>query len=175
MLTDFSGAAEFLRNCRDAVIITHRNPDGDCIGAGFAMKDILASLGIRSRVVCHDDFPHRFDFITGIGAGEDFEPQSVIAVDLADVQLMGSLGELYGDKVQLCIDHHVSNKDYAQLTPSEPMLPLRARSSTSLQGTWGLNSQNTALPVFIRESLPIRAVSSTAAQHRKLISSPLNL
>ncbi len=116
MLTDFSGAAEFLRNCRDAVIITHRNPDGDCIGAGFAMKDILASLGIRSRVVCHDDFPHRFDFITEIGAGEDFEPQSVIAVDLADVQLMGSLGEIYGDKVQLCIDHHVSNKDYAQLT-----------------------------------------------------------
>lgn len=116
MFIDFSEAAEFLRSCRDAVILTHRNPDGDCIGAGFAMKDILEALGIRSRVVCHDEFPKRFDFLTETGAGEEFEPQSVIAVDIADVQLMGSIGELYGDKVQLCIDHHISNKDYAEKT-----------------------------------------------------------
>lgn len=116
MFIDFSEAAEFLRSCQDAVILTHRNPDGDCIGAGFAMKEILNVLGIRSRVVCHDPFPKRFDFLTETGVGEEFEPQSVIAVDIADVQLMGSLGEIYGDKVQLCIDHHISNKNYAEKT-----------------------------------------------------------
>lgn len=116
MYIDFREAELFLRSCEDAVIVTHQNPDGDCIGAGFAMKDILAGLGIRSRVVCSDEFPKRFDFITSIGAGEDFEPKSFISVDVADKKLMGKYETVYGDKIQLCIDHHISNKDYAEKT-----------------------------------------------------------
>ncbi|MCR4863128.1 MAG: DHH family phosphoesterase [Ruminococcus sp.] len=117
MFIGFSEAESFLRNCRDAVIITHQNPDGDCIGAGFGLKDILEQLGIRSRVICHDEFPSpRYDFITSVGAGEDFEPQTIIAVDVADVKLMGKYADIYGDKVQLCIDHHISNKNYAEKT-----------------------------------------------------------
>ncbi len=117
MFIGFSEAESFLRNCRDAVIITHQNPDGDCIGAGFGLKDILEQLGIRSRVICHDEFPSpRYDFITSVGQGEDFEPQTVIAVDIADVKLMGKYADIYGDKVQLCIDHHISNKNYAEKT-----------------------------------------------------------
>ncbi len=116
MFIGFSEAETFLRNCEDAVIITHRNPDGDCIGSGFALKDILAELGIRSRVVCSDEFPKRFDFLTNEGAGEDFQPKTIIAVDIADPKLMGSYEEIYGSKVQLCIDHHISNKDYAEKT-----------------------------------------------------------
>lgn len=121
MFIGFSEAETFLRNCSDAVIITHRSPDGDCIGAGFAMKDILAELGVRSRVVCHDAFPPRYDFMTGTGAGdEEFEPKTIIAVDIADEALMGRYQEIYGGKVQLCIDHHISNKDYAQMTLLRP-------------------------------------------------------
>ena len=116
MYIDFNETAEILRNCKDAIIITHKSPDGDCIGAGFGLKDILAELGIRSRVVCSDPFPKRYSFITDIGAGEEFEPQTVISVDLADKQLMGKYEEIYGDKVNLCIDHHISNKNYAEKT-----------------------------------------------------------
>ncbi|MCR5015267.1 MAG: DHH family phosphoesterase [Ruminococcus sp.] len=116
MYIGFSETETFLRNCEDAVIITHQSPDGDCIGAGFGLKDILAELGIRSRVVCSDEFPSRYDFMTNVGAGEDFEPKTIIAVDIADVKLMGRYAEIYGDRVQLCIDHHESNKDYAEKT-----------------------------------------------------------
>lgn len=116
MLIDLSEAGNFLKDCDNAVIITHQSPDGDCIGAGFALKDILEALGKRSRVVCSDAFPKRFDFLTSTGCGEDFEPDTVIAVDIADTQLMGSLKEQYGDKVQLCIDHHISNTGYAERT-----------------------------------------------------------
>ena len=116
MYIGFSEAETFIRNCKDAVIITHRSPDGDCVGAGFAMKEILQQLGIRSRVVCHDVFPKRYDFLTEVGAGEEFEPQTIIAVDIADTKLMGRYQEIYGDKVQLCIDHHISNKNYAEKT-----------------------------------------------------------
>lgn len=116
MYIGFSEAETFIRNCKDAVIITHRNPDGDCTGAGFAMKEILKQLGIRSRVVCHDVFPKRYDFLTEGAEDEDFESQTIIAVDIADKKLMGKYEEIYGDKVQLCIDHHVSNKSYAEKT-----------------------------------------------------------
>lgn len=116
MYIDFEKAAEILRNAKDAVIITHQSPDGDCVGAGFGLKDILSELGVRSRVVCSDAFPKRYDFITGIGAGEDFEPETIISVDVADTRLMGKYREIYGDRVNLCIDHHVSNKDYAEYT-----------------------------------------------------------
>ena len=120
MFVGFSEAETFLRNCRDAVIITHLSPDGDCIGSGFALKDILAELGIRSRVVCHDKFPKRYGFITDAGAGEDFEPETVIAVDVADTKLMGKYEEIYGGKVDFCIDHHESNKNYAGMTLLRP-------------------------------------------------------
>lgn len=116
MFIGFSEAEVFLRNCKDAVIVIHQNPDGDCIGAGFGLKDILAELGVRSRVICHDEIPSRYDFITSVGLGEEFEPQTVIAVDIADNKLMGRYNEVYGERVQLCIDHHISNKDYAEKT-----------------------------------------------------------
>lgn len=116
MFIGFSETEVFLRNCKDAVIVIHQNPDGDCIGAGFGLKDILAELGVRSRVVCHDEIPSRYDFITSVGLGEEFEPQTVIAVDIADNKLMGRYNEVYGERVQLCIDHHISNKDYAEKT-----------------------------------------------------------
>ncbi|MDE6788183.1 MAG: bifunctional oligoribonuclease/PAP phosphatase NrnA [Ruminococcus sp.] len=120
MYIGYSEAETFLRNCKDAVIITHQSPDGDCIGAGFGLKDILAELGIRSRVVCSDEFPSRYDFMTNTGAGEDFEPETVIAVDIADTKLMGKYKDIYGDKIQLCIDHHISNINYAEKTLLRP-------------------------------------------------------
>lgn len=116
MLIDLSEAVEFLKGCEDAVILTHQSPDGDCIGAGFALNDLLEALGKRSRVLCSDEFPKRYDFMTSVGSGEEFEPKTVIAVDIADPQLMGNLRETYENKVQLCIDHHISNVGYAEKT-----------------------------------------------------------
>ncbi len=120
MYIGYSEAETFLRNCQDAVIITHQSPDGDCIGAGFGLKDILAELGIRSRVVCSDNFPSRYSFMTKGYEGEAFEPKTIIAVDIADTKLMGRYEEIYGKKVQLCIDHHESNKNYAEMTLLRP-------------------------------------------------------
>ncbi len=120
MYIGYSEAETFLRNCEDAVIITHQSPDGDCIGAGYGLKDILAELGVRSRVVCSDEIPQRYSFMTDGIENEDFEPKTIIAVDIADTKLMGRYEEIYGSKVQLCIDHHESNKNYAEMTLLRP-------------------------------------------------------
>ena len=37
MLTDFSTAVSMLKNADKILILTHRNPDGDTLGSGFAL------------------------------------------------------------------------------------------------------------------------------------------
>ncbi len=117
MLVSLTETADFLKSIDDVVILTHMSPDGDCIGAGFALSDILESFGKRCRVECCDGFPKRYDFMTrkeNSANADDYEPRAVVAVDVADEQLLGSLRKKYGGKVQLCIDHHFSNTKYAE-------------------------------------------------------------
>ena len=106
--------AEYLKNCRDVHILIHRSPDGDCIGSGYSLQAVLRQYGIRSRVLCADPIPPRFGYLLPDEEEEDFEPQCIIAVDVADESLFGSFKERYAGKVDLCIDHHVSNVGYAR-------------------------------------------------------------
>ena len=105
---------EILRGMDDIVILCHRNPDGDTLGAGFALHYILAQLGKRSRVECHDVIPPMFSYLLLDYKPEEFEPKNIVAVDIADEKLFGSNLEKYCGKVDLCIDHHGSNKHYAK-------------------------------------------------------------
>ena len=117
MLIGMSEADDFLRNCDNVYILVHQSPDGDCIGSGFAIHSVLKDMGKRSAVLCSDDFLKKFDFITKtIENNPDFEPDTIIAVDVADIKLLGKYQEIYGGKIQLCIDHHVSNTGYAECT-----------------------------------------------------------
>lgn len=105
---------ERLRDMDDIVILCHRNPDGDTLGSGFALHYILKSLGKRSRVECHDGFPKQYSYMLREYEPKEYEPKAVIAVDIADEQLFGERLSKYCGKVDLCIDHHGTNKHYAK-------------------------------------------------------------
>lgn len=106
-------AAVMLKEAQDIVILTHQYPDGDTLGCGFALCRALRSLGKRARVECADAIPEKYDYLTDIAACEHFEPQFVVAVDVADDKLLGDLKATYEGRVDLCIDHHGSNTEYA--------------------------------------------------------------
>ena len=53
MLLDKQQAAARLLELEDALILCHRNPDGDTLGSGFALCRALLALGRRARVFCH--------------------------------------------------------------------------------------------------------------------------
>lgn len=109
--------AAWLKECEDAYILIHRSPDGDCIGAGYALAEMLHQLGKRAVVLCNDEIPKQYQFMLPEedGTAAHFEPQCIIAVDVADAKLLGSsVQEHYGSRVDLCIDHHVSNVPYAK-------------------------------------------------------------
>lgn len=119
MLISLTEACSFLKNCGDTVILIHQSPDGDCIGAGHALREILRAMGKRCRVECSDKIPARYNYLgcNDINAEDtDFEPENIISADVADVKLLGTLKEKYGDRIQLCIDHHVSNIGFAEKT-----------------------------------------------------------
>ena len=115
MKTDVLTVKDFLLGRDSFAVLCHKSPDGDTLGSAFALCLGLRSLGKKARVLCADPIPAKYSYITDC-CDEDFEEKTVIAVDVADSKLLGTLAEKYGDKVDLCIDHHPSNKDYARIT-----------------------------------------------------------
>lgn len=110
--------AEFLSGKDNFLILTHQNPDGDTLGSGFGLAMILSKLGKKSTVICSDEIPKKYEYFTSL-APQNADLQkalTVIAVDVADTKLLGDLEEKYAEKVELCIDHHVSNVGYAKAT-----------------------------------------------------------
>lgn len=72
-------------------------------------------MGKQVRVACSDPIPPQFSFLLPQQM-PDFAPQCVATVDVADPQLLGSGLSCWSEKVDLCIDHHPSNRKYAQRT-----------------------------------------------------------
>ncbi len=107
-------AAAWLQTCEQAIILIHQSPDGDCIGSGYALAALFRQMGKHAVVRCSDPIPARYAFLTQ--ESEDTVDESVaavISVDVADRKLLGDLDAVYGDRVQLAIDHHMIHRTFA--------------------------------------------------------------
>ncbi len=110
---DVKGSADLLRQADRVLILTHQYPDGDTLGSGFALCRALQHMGKRAGVICADEIPSKYDYITRELTQDRFDPAFVCAVDVADTKLLGGALQPYADAVDLCIDHHLSNTHYA--------------------------------------------------------------
>ena len=100
----------------NALILTHVNPDGDCIGSAFALLGLIRACGGEGKVACPTDVPKRLRFLCGdqtdfSSEGAD-EYDIIIAVDVASPVQLGSNSELIG-KIDIMIDHHGMGEAYA--------------------------------------------------------------
>lgn len=117
MLIDKKAACDEILAHDRFLIFAHQKPDGDTLGACFALLRALHSLGKKARVFSADGFPARYGFICGDYTPDaSFEPEYVIAADVASAGLISDTPVPYCDKVDLCIDHHKSNTMYAKKT-----------------------------------------------------------
>lgn len=113
MLIDIGSVASFLKSNDNFTILTHAHPDGDTLGSGFGLCLALRLLGKKANVINNEELPAKFGYLDV--EKQDFEEQTVVAVDIADVTLMGNdIIEKYRDRVDLCIDHHGSNRLFAK-------------------------------------------------------------
>lgn len=116
---DIKQAADFLRERDYFLILMHGSPDGDTLGCGHALCGALQGMGKKARVICPDPIPRKFDYLKNGIILQEFEPQTIVAVDVADSKLLYDLRELC-EKADLCIDHHLSNTGYAERLLIEP-------------------------------------------------------
>lgn len=99
-------------------IITHAFPDGDTLGSGFALCALLRGMGKKANVICPDPIPQKFAYLSL--NNQRFKPECTVMVDVADLKLTGQLAGEYAGKVDLCIDHHISNIGYADRLYLDP-------------------------------------------------------
>jgi phosphoesterase RecJ-like protein len=122
MVIDVRETSEILKKAQNVLIISHKNPDGDTLGSAYALYYGLVSLGKKATIVCSDERPTKFDFYTNEHTkkslleipDEDFD--LIVAVDVADQALFGEVTVKYSKMIDLCIDHHPSNKLFAEKT-----------------------------------------------------------
>ena len=106
--------AAFLRAHDNYEILTHDYPDGDTLGSGFALCMVLQQLGKNARVI-YTSLPKNFVFLQEEVVSQEFEAQTVVTVDVADAKLLGKNRAAYEGRIDLCIDHHITNKVEAAL------------------------------------------------------------
>ena len=110
--------AQRLMTADNILILCHKNPDGDTIGCGSALYCALKALDKNVAVLCSDAIPNRYAFTNAHMFKGEFEPQTVVAVDVASVQLFGENNGMtqFSRHVDLCVDHHAGNSGYADFT-----------------------------------------------------------
>lgn len=112
---DVMECVSLLKEFDNYLILTHRNPDGDTLGSAFALKRALDLLGKKSMVRCGDEIHPKFSYLWENLDNSEITFDKIIAVDVADKKLLGEEYEAkYGDNVFLCIDHHMTNREYAE-------------------------------------------------------------
>lgn len=133
---NYTECAEFLKKKDRYLILTHNNPDGDTAGSAAALCSALNRMGKTAYLYPNPGFTDRLRrYIDRFLAPADYAPECVIAVDIAEKSLFpkGFEGE-----AELCMDHHPSNKMYAEYTLLEPEKAACGEAVLQLIKTLGL-------------------------------------
>ena len=111
---DVCQAAALLKQAGPILILTHRRPDGDTVGSAAALCRALRKAGKEAFVFANEDITPRLGFLLeGLTAPEGYAFDYVVAVDIADTTLLTDSAKVFADKIDLCLDHHPSNKEFA--------------------------------------------------------------
>ena len=102
MVIDLKQCAALLREHNEFVIIAHEHPDGDTLGAAFALAEILKKMGKKRVVKCSDIIPKDFYYITDSYVADDVTDPFIVTVDVAD----GTM-EVYNITVIYFFDEYV--------------------------------------------------------------------
>ncbi len=112
----YKQAADLLHRHDKIRILTHQSPDGDTVGSAAGLALALQGMGKQAQIVCSDPIPPKYDEILVPVVPQEFEPDLIVAVDVADAKLLGPKLTGYAAQTRLCVDHHASNTHWAAET-----------------------------------------------------------
>ena len=120
-----------IEKAKTVVIETHESPDGDAIGSSLAMMLALKSIGKDVDVII-PTYARTFQFLPGADEikteGRDIKYDLGISLDCTDTKrLKGYEPYFENAKTTICIDHHGSNKMFADINYVDPVSPACAQ------------------------------------------------
>ena len=114
--------AEALSSFGRTLILTHVNPDADCIGSALALRALIRAAGGDAAVACPSPLPRYIAFLPSLtGCPQDevlprtadaAAYDTVLSVDVASPQQLGDLSPLT-PAVRFMIDHHGRGTPFA--------------------------------------------------------------
>lgn len=116
MIIDKKECLRLLQENDEFLVLSHEHPDGDTLGCAFALCEILRLLGKKRAFMCADEVTKDFSYMTDGFVPDELGNPFVVSVDVADEGLLGALAEKFSGKIDLCIDHHMSNTFFAKST-----------------------------------------------------------
>lgn len=128
----FDQAKTAMFQANRVVIISHKSPDPDAIGANLALREALENMGKQVTSACTDTVPDTCLFLKGASDYvQDFNPADfdlIITVDCGGHKLTGFYANkpeiLDKEKTNLLnIDHHPSNDDFGRVNLVVPDSP----------------------------------------------------
>ena len=130
---DIKVVKKLLNTPKKILIIPHKNPDGDAIGASLGLWDYLRSLGHQPRVISPNEYPEFLKWMPGTEEVLFYDNQKErCATEIAEADLcftldfnaLNRIGDLEdglrsftGDYIM--IDHHQQPDDFAVVTYSD--------------------------------------------------------
>ena len=136
---DLLTAARRLAGAERILLLTHRRPDGDTVGSAAALCRGLRALGKEAWVCPNRDLTPRLAFLLeGLTAPDDFTPDLVCAVDVADPALLTPEMVKRAPRTDLCVDHHPSNTGYAREVLLYPQAAAAGEAVWRLLDTMGV-------------------------------------
>ena len=145
--------AAFLRTHDNYLILTHRRPDGDTIGCAAALGAILRQMGKTAGVLYNRETTEHFEpYIEELWVADDFDYETIVAVDLAALSLFPDNAEQFKTKVDLAIDHHPSYEHFAKLDCVHPECAACGEVLYEIAAELGQLTPDVALPLYVAVS-----------------------
>ena len=150
----YEQAAAWLLERDFFLLLTHVRPDGDTVGCAAGLCHALREQGKTAYVLQNPETTAIFTpYLEGLLAPDGFEPETVVAVDLAAVGLFPENAKSWLERgIDLTIDHHPSQEFYAASTCLDETRAACGELVYDIIRQWGPVSQAAALPLYVAVS-----------------------
>jgi phosphoesterase RecJ-like protein len=119
MTREIQRAAQLLREKGSFFLATHRQPDGDALGATLALAAVLRQMGKRVVVHLSEPAPRLYRFLPGIEGVTRRGPEGcevAVVLDCGSLSRVGPVaGELAEHPLLINIDHHQTGGGFGQI------------------------------------------------------------
>lgn len=146
-------AAERLRTFDNVLILTHLRPDGDTVGSAAALCAGLRALGKTAYLLPNPGLTDTTaPYFRPYAAPAGFEPERVVSVDVATVDLFPENARPYAGRVDLAIDHHPSFQGFGRENLVRPSAAAAGEIVYDILAALGPITAEMALPLYVAVS-----------------------